>query len=123
MTYETPTIAELIHELNKRLEMVDAAVLFHMEQALLWADAEHEYRRRKAIAILETSGTVQEREAQAEEKISAFRHERDKAAALREASLESLRSRRGQLSAVQSICNAVKVEMELGRTGPEGRHG
>jgi len=124
VTTEAPTVAELIIELNRRCEMVDGAVLFLMEQAVLWADAEHEYRHRKSIAILEADGkTVQEREAQAEEKIGRFRHERDKAAALKEAALESLRSRRGQLSAVQSICNAVKAEMELGRTGPEARRG
>lgn len=118
---ETPSLHELIRELDKRCQMVDAAVLFLTEQSVLWAEAEHEYRKHKATAILEVSGTVQEREAQAEQKIGRFRYERDKTLALKEAAMESLRSRRAQLSAVQSICNAVKAEMELGGKGPEVR--
>jgi hypothetical protein len=47
-----------------------------------------------------------------------LRKARDIAEGMKMAALEAVRSRRAQLSAVQSIANAVKAETEFARTGP-----
>jgi hypothetical protein len=68
------------------------------------------------MAYLETeSGTVAEREAHVYALVGDFRRTRDLADGQKLAALEAVRSRRAQLSAVQSILSAYRAEAELAR--------
>jgi predicted nuclease with TOPRIM domain len=81
------------------------------------ARLENEYRKAKANSYLAASGTVNERTAHVDKICS---HEREKyylARASKEATLESVRSLRAQLSAYQSICASFRSEAELAGKG------
>lgn len=93
--------------------------LDHLRQAShAYAVNEHEYRQARAHAWMRTHGTVSDREAQVEVRCGDQRHERDLADNLRTAAMEVLRSRRAQLSALQSLMGAMRAEAEFVRTGP-----
>lgn len=97
-------------------QLLDKGVAALHEAAMTYAEAEHEYRARKAMAYLETeSGTVAEREAHVYALVGEFRRDRDLADGQRLAALEAVRSRRAQLSAVQSVLSAYRSEAELAR--------
>ena len=85
------------------------------EAAVAYAEAEHDYRRAKAEAYLTTVGTVAEREAQTYGLVGDARRARDLADGARLAALEAVRSRRTQLSALQSLLAAHRSETELAR--------
>jgi hypothetical protein len=100
--------------------LLDKGVMALRDAAVAYADAEHEYRTRNAMAYLETeSGTVAEREAHTYALVGDYRHRRDLADAAKVAAIEALRSRRTQLSAIQSVLAAHRAEAELARTGPQ----
>jgi hypothetical protein len=115
-----PRLIEASHEL-------DAALHEHTEVVVEAAEAERVYSRSKAIAYLQANGkTVSEREANAEllevrgsETLSDVRHTRDLTEGLKVAALEAVRSRRAQLSAIQTMANLTKAEAEFARTGPQ----
>ena len=98
--------------------LLDKGVLALRDAALAYAEAEHEYRLAKAKAYLTTGGTVAEREALTYEMVGDLRRDRDAADAVRLAALEAVRSRRTQLSAVQSVLAAHRSEADFARTGP-----
>jgi hypothetical protein len=98
--------------------LLDKGVQALRQASLEFADAEHAYRRAKAEAYLTSEGTVGEREAQTYAVVGDLRHARDLADGLRLASLEAVRSRRTQLSAIQSLLAAHKSEADFARTGP-----
>ena len=96
--------------------LLDKGVAALREAAVAYAEAEHEYRERKAMAYLETeSGTVAEREAHVYAMVGDYRRRRDLADGHRLAALEAVRSRRAQLSAIQSVLAAHRSEAELAR--------
>ena len=82
------------------------------------AEADRDYRCAKAKAYLKAFGTVAALEAQAAVEISQLRFEAKLAEDLELSALEAVRSRRSQLSATQSLANAVRAEAELARVGP-----
>ena len=83
------------------------------------AEAEHDYRKAKAIAWQESpAGTVPMREAWVESETAEQRRRLDLAEGSRSAALEAVRSRRQQLSAVQSLLAAYKAEADFARTAP-----
>jgi hypothetical protein len=97
-------------------QLLDKGVAALREAAVAYAEAEHKYREAKAMAYLETeSGTVAEREAHVYALVGGYRRDRDLADAARLAALEALRSRRAQISAVQSVLSAHRSEAELAR--------
>ena len=99
--------------------LLDKGIAALREASVEYAQAEHDYRERKAMAYLETeSGTVAEREAHVYALVGDFRRRRDLADGQRLAALEAIRSRRGQLSAVQTLISAYKSEADFARTGP-----
>lgn len=112
------TLDELVAEARRLSELLDRGVAALREAGAAYAAAEHEYRAAKALAYLQTEGTVAEREALSYGQVGALRHARDAADATRVAALEAVRSRRTQLSAVQSILAAHRSEAEFERTGP-----
>lgn len=89
------------------------------------AHAERSYRHAKAAAWVETpheSGgrklTAVEREAMVNSTTADERFARDLAVGMERAALESVRSRRAQLSHSQTMLNADRAEAELARVGP-----
>ncbi|HEY7823677.1 MAG TPA: hypothetical protein VIG24_12625 [Acidimicrobiia bacterium] len=97
-------------------QLLDKGIAALREAAVTYAEAEHEYRERKAMAYLETeSGTVAEREAHVYALVGDWRRRRDLADGQRLAALEAVRSRRSQLSALQSVLAAHRSESELAR--------
>jgi hypothetical protein len=84
-----------------------------------YADAEQEYRKAKAQAWVSVpEGTVPERQAKVDAATAGLRHARDLADGMRQAALEAVRSRRAQISALQSLLNAHRAEAEFARTAP-----
>jgi hypothetical protein len=97
-------------------QLLDKGIMALRDAGIAYADAEHEYRSQNAMAYLETeSGTVAEREAHVYALVGDFRRRRDLADGQKLAALEAVRSRRAQLSAVQSILSAYRAEVELAR--------
>jgi hypothetical protein len=97
-------------------QLLDKGIMALRDAAVAYAEAEHEYRSQNAMAYLETeSGTVAEREAHVYALVGDFRRTRDLADGQKLAALEAVRSRRAQLSAVQSILSAYRAEAELAR--------
>jgi hypothetical protein len=97
-------------------QLLDRGIIALRDAAVAYADAEHEYRSQNAMAYLETeSGTVAEREAHVYALVGDFRRLRDLADGQKLAALEAVRSRRAQLSALQSILSAYRAEAELAR--------
>jgi hypothetical protein len=97
-------------------QLVDRGVLALRDAGVEYAEAEHAYRSAKAIAYLETeSGTVAEREAHVYAIMGDLRRARDLADGQKVAALEAVRSRRAQLSALQTLIAAHRAEAELAR--------
>jgi len=112
-------LATLTAEANRLSALLDKGILALRDAAFAYAEAEHAYRERNAMAYLETeSGTVAEREAHVYALVGDFRRRRDLADGEKLAALEAVRSRRTQLSAVQSLLAAHKSEADFARTGP-----
>lgn len=89
------------------------------------AEMEHAYRYAKAqawTAVDKTKDGAKRLAAEIEADVDALsadhRYHRDLAEANRQTALESIRSRRQQLSAWQSWMAADRVEAELARTAP-----
>ena len=97
-------------------QLVDKGVAALREAGVAYAEAEHRYRSAKAMAYLETeSGTVAEREAHVYAIMGEHRLARDLADGQKVAALEAVRSRRAQLSALQTLIAAHRAEAELAR--------
>lgn len=112
-------LATLTAEANRLSALLDKGIAALRQASIEYAQAEHAYRERKAMAYLETEqGTVAEREAHVYAIMGDFRLRRDLADGERLAALEAVRSRRTQLSAVQSLLAAHKSEADFARTGP-----
>jgi hypothetical protein len=112
-------LPDLMAEAFRLSKKIDAGVSSLNTSARESADAEREYRKAKAQAwLIHTDGTAKEREAQVDATTADLRYVRDLAEAGRQASLEALRSRRQQLSAVQTLVSALKSELEHSQYGP-----
>jgi hypothetical protein len=112
-------LVTLTAEANRLSALLDKGIMALRDAAIAYAQAEHAYRERKSMAYLETeSGTVAEREAHVYAIMGDYRLRRDLADGERTACLEAVRSRRTQLSAIQSLLAAHKSEADFARTGP-----
>jgi hypothetical protein len=110
-------LAPMIEEAQRLSALLDAGLKALREASRDYAQAEHDYRRARATALLESpSGTVAEREASADLHSADQRLARDTADGMRTAALEAVRSRRQQLSALQSLLAAHREEAAYGRT-------
>ena len=100
-------------------QLLDNGIAALREAGVAYAEAEHTYRASSAMAYLATeSGTVAEREAHVYALVGEHRRSRDLADGQRVATLEAVRSRRTQLSALQSLLAAHRSEADFARTGP-----
>jgi len=114
------SLPEMAQEVARLSRLLDQGLAALRDQAREMADAESEYRQAKAMAWMQApDGTVPEREAWVNGQTSDQRHRRDLAEGLRQAALEAVRSRRTQVSALQSLLAADRAEAEFVRTGPQ----
>jgi hypothetical protein len=112
-------VHELIAEARRLSERIDEGVKALARAGREAAEAERTYRLQKAKAWLQhTDGTVPERQAAVDARVADERYARDLAEAGRLSALEALRSRRQQMSALQSIAAAFRAEAEHSRYGP-----
>jgi predicted alpha/beta-hydrolase family hydrolase len=107
-------------EVDRLSKLIDEGIAALARSASEVAQAEFDYRKAKAIAWLEApQGTVPVREAWVEAQTAELRRTLDMADGTRQASLEAVRSRRQQLSAVQSLLAAWKADQDFHRTRPQ----
>ena len=112
-------LATLTAEAMRLSALLDNGVAALREAGVAYAEAEHAYREQNAMAYLATeSGTVAEREAHVYALVGDYRRHRDLADAARSAATEAVRSRRQQLSAIQTLLTAHRAEADFARTGP-----
>ena len=113
------TLTELIHEMLRLSRLLEAGLDELRSAAAENAHADSEYKLRYSTALLQAEGkTVSDREAQAHIATGDARLRHKLAEGLLLAAQESVRSRRQQISACQSIANAARAEAEFARTGP-----
>lgn len=115
------TMPDLISEAMRLSRLIDKGVDALRRAASDAATAEHVYRKAKAAAWAtvrsEGDRTAAHMQAEVEFRTADQRLERDLAEGERQAALEALRSRRQQLSAVQSLAAAHRAEAEHARYG------
>jgi hypothetical protein len=113
------TLVELAAEARRLSDKIDAGVKELARQAAAEAETEHAYRMARAVAWQTVEGSAKEREDAVDASTADQRRARDMARGGRQASLEALRSRRQQLSSVQTLVSALKSELEHSQYGPE----
>ncbi len=112
-------IGSYIEEVSRFNHLLDNGLKALRDASVEVAQSEFEYRKAKAIAWQSApAGTVPMREAWVDAETAEQRQRLDLAEGSRSAALEAVRSRRQQLSAVQSLLAAHKAEAEFSRTGP-----
>ena len=111
-------MTEVADEMRRLSRLLDQGLAALRDQSRELAEAEREYRRAKALAWVEApAGTVPEREAWVNGHTAELRYARDLADGVRQAALEAVRSRRTQVSALQTLLNADREEAAFARTG------
>ena len=119
-------LSEIHQEMMRLSRLIGEGINEMRNQAQAYAQAEHDYRLAKSKAWMEAPRqaddgskiTAGEREAWVDAKTADERQRRDIADGLRQTALEAVRSRRTQLSALQSYLAAERAEAEFARTGP-----
>lgn len=107
-------------EIDRISGLIDEGIRSLVSSAQEVAQAEHDYRKAKAKAWMEApQGTVPVRESWVDSETAELKMRLDLAEGMRVASLEAVRSRRQQLSAVQSLLAAHKADADFHRTRPE----
>lgn len=111
-------LSDLTAEMLRLSRALDVAHDDLIRRSNEWARVENEYRKARANTYLATSGTVAEREARVDKAVEGERYAAHLADGLKVAALEKVRSLRAQLSACQSVANAVRSDVEMaGRMG------
>lgn len=106
-------LAEMIQEADRLSKKIDEGVRELSNAASEQAEAEHIYRLEKARAWIEISdGTAGERAARVDGVTAGFRRDRDLAEARRQTAVEALRSRRAQLSMLQTAATSLRAELD-----------
>ena len=105
--------------LSHQIDLGVDSLRSYSEQA---AEAEAEYRKAKAQAWVSvpTDLLAAHRQAEVDARTADLRRSRDMAENMRRASIEAIRSRQAQLSALQSLMSAHRAEAEFVRTGGQG---
>jgi len=109
-------LVQMMDEARRLSEKLEAGLKALRDASADYANAEHRYREARAKAYLQAAGTVGEREARADMLTGELRLQRDLADGMRSSALEAVRSRRQQLSALQSLLAAHRAEAEYVRT-------
>ena len=107
-------LTEMIHESERLSRLIDAGIESLVKASKDMAHAEHALRKATARAWAQApTGTVPFKEAWVESEAADEKLAFDLAESQRYNSLEAVRSRRAQLSALQSIMAAYRAEAEL----------
>lgn len=126
------TSSEFAEEFERLGRLLDGALALVKDQVHALAHAEESYRKRKSDAWVECptddpgvkSGerewTAARREAWVNAKTAELRRDRDIADGMVRAGLEAVKSRRTQISALQSLLGAHREELQYERTVPRG---
>lgn len=109
---------ELTDEMLRLSHLLDAGLAALREESRKYAAADVAYRRTYAEAFLKAEGTVAEREQVATTAALDMRMAMNLAEGVKVSALEAVRSRRTQLSVLQTIANGYRAEAEFARTGP-----
>lgn len=117
------TPEEMAAEMFRLSRLLDDALAYSGRQVKAYAEAESDYRKATGQAWVTVklelpNGTVAERGAWVDAFTSELRKARDIADGMRQVGIEAIRSRRQQLSALQSLLARDRAEAELARTGP-----
>lgn len=104
-------------------DLIDKGIGAIRDETARYAEAERDYRKAKAEAWVIARAEhpemlAKEREAWVDAQTADARYLRDLAEGVRQAALEAVRSRRGQLSACQTLANAHIEEAKFERTAP-----
>jgi hypothetical protein len=110
------TIVEFTAEFHRLSKLLDQGLRALREAAHEAASSEDVYRMAHAKAYLSHDGPQHERKAAADLATSAERQRAHLADGMRQAALEAVRSRRAQVSALQSLLAAERAEAEFART-------
>jgi hypothetical protein len=109
-------LTEMIHESERLSKLIDAGIESLVTASKDMAQREHDLRVATARAWAQApAGTVPFKEAWVEAECAVQKLQFDLAESQRYNSLEAVRSRRAQLSAIQSIMAAYRAEAELVR--------
>ena len=112
-------LVEAQDEMRRLSQLLDDGLAYLRKCVTEHAEAEADYRHAVAKAFLEAnSSTVKGREMLADSKTHDERQRAYLARGMEKAALEAVRSRRQQISALQSLLSAHKTEAEFERTGP-----
>ena len=124
--------AEFAAEFKRLSGLLDGALGLVKEQVHELANAEAGYRKEKAkawvqcpndppgVKVAEREWTAARREAWVDAETADLRMKRDIAEGMVKAGMEAVKSRRTQISALQSMLGAVRKEMAFERTVPRG---
>lgn len=118
MRIPLPSTGNLIAEMSRLANRLEAETEALMASAVEKAEAEGAYKLALAKAYLDAEGPVRERESRAELSTNAARVRAGIAEGMDRAHLEAVRSLRQQLSAAQSVAGAIRAEAELAGKGP-----
>lgn len=113
------TITELHEELWNRIQQLDQALAFLRKVSGEWSEADTAYRKKKAEVFLTSKGTDGQRKMRAEAECAELMEDAHTKDGLKQAALEAVRSRRSQISAIQSLVGGYRAEAEFARTGPD----
>jgi len=114
-------LSDAFAEANRLSRLIDAAIEAMKNTTVESAVAERDYRKAKAeawVRVKPEDMLAKEKEAWVDAETSDLRYRRDLADGMRQAALEAVRSRRAQLSKVQTFVNAEREEAAFARTGP-----
>lgn len=115
---------EFADEFHRLSALLDRGLDVVKHEVRAYAEAERAYRAAQARAWVEAPRendagrvTAGEREAWVNGQTAELRAKRDVADGMRQAALEAVRSRRAQISALQTLLNAHQEEAKFARTG------
>lgn len=111
-------LADMTKELFRLSRLLDQGLDFLRTHANDLAESEHLYRKARALAWQQVEGLAKAQEDAVNALTADERQRRDTAEHMRQAAMESVRSRRVQVTALQTLINAHRGELELSRYGP-----
>lgn len=113
-------LSDMVVEAERLSKKIDDGIAALYQAGQEMAEAELEYKKCVAKAWIDApKGTVPQREAYVEAECGEEKFLLDIAESKRQTALEAVRSRRTQMSALQSLMAAYRAEAEFARTGLE----
>lgn len=113
---------EADQEFQRLSDLLDRGLIAMREEATNVAERENEYRKARSGAWVECPSadkewTAARREAWVDARCADLRMSRDIAEGLRQAAVEAVRSRRTQISSLQTLLNAHQQEAKAAHYG------